>query len=209
MMRVSSGVVQPGRMVPTDCRSSAGMTLVELLVAVAVLAILAGAAVPVSGRIMRTTREAAAKREMAAIAEALRAYAQDRAFSPDHMRWGRFPPEVSGTGAYETILGRDLEEDLHRVGWDLRLMQGWNGPYIRSDAVTADAGGDGSAQTVRGHQVDPWGRYYIYRNRHASGGFVSSVSDERVVTLLSGGPDRDPRTSSDNIETVVYRGKAY
>lgn len=186
-----------------------GLTLIELVVAAAVLAVLAGISVPVTGHILRASREAATKREMAALAEALRAYAQDRPFAPDRLRWGRFPPEAPGSGAYATILGLDLEEDLQGLGWDLQFMQGWNGPYIRSDAAIVDPDGGGVTRTVRSHQVDAWGRYYVYRNRNASGGFVSRVNDERVVTLVSGGPDRDPATPGDNLEIVVHRGKAY
>ncbi len=186
-----------------------GLTLIELVIAVAVLAILAGISIPVTGHILRASREATTRREMAAVAGAIRAYAQDRPFTPDRLRWGRFPPEAPGSGGYATVLGLDLEEDLQGLGWDLQFMQGWNGPYIRSDATTADADGSGVTRTVRSHQVDAWGRYYVYRNRSAPGGFVSRMNDERVVTLVSGGPDRDPATTGDNLETVVYRGKAY
>lgn len=178
-----------------------GFTLTEVLVAVAVLAVLAGAAVPVTAKVLRSSRIGATKKEMAGLADGLRAYGTDYGQAANRVKWGRFPPETSGGGAYATVLGRELEADVAGVGWDYVYRQGWNGPYVQGGSETVDATGTGVSATVRSYQVDAWGRYYIYRNRVAG--------SQREVSLESGGPDRDPSTPSDNIRTVVYRGETY
>lgn len=178
-----------------------GFTLTEVLVAVAVLAVLAGAAVPVTAKVLRSARIGATKKVMAGLAEGLRAYGTDYGQAANRVKWGRFPPEYSGGGAYATVLGRELEEDVDGVGWNYVYRQGWNGPYVQGGSETVDATGTGVPAAVRSYQVDAWGRYFIYRNQVAG--------SRREVSLESGGPDRDPSTASDNIRTVVYRGATY
>jgi type II secretory pathway pseudopilin PulG len=173
-----------------------------VLVAVAILALLAGAAVPVTTKVLRSGRISATKQEMAGLAKALRAYGTDYGHAPSRLQWGRFPAESSGGGAYPAVLGRELELDVNGVGWDMAYRRGWNGPYIQGDDVTTNAAGLGSLVTVRSYQVDAWDRYYIYRNEGGTG-------TERTVKLLSGGPDRDPATVGDNIEVIVFRGPTY
>jgi prepilin-type N-terminal cleavage/methylation domain-containing protein len=191
-----------GTRAPDGQDDRVGFTLTEVLVAVAILALLAGAAVPVTGKVLRAGRVSATKQEMAGLAKAIRAYGTDYGYSPARVKWGRFPPENLGGGAYPTVLGRELEEDVNGVGWDMAYRRGWNGPYIQGEDVTADAAGLGASVTVRSYQVDAWDRYYIYRNEGEAG-------PERTVTLLSGGPDRDPSTDPDNLVVTVFRGPTY
>jgi prepilin-type N-terminal cleavage/methylation domain-containing protein len=180
----------------------AGFTLVEVLVAVAILALLAGAAIPVTTKVLRDGRISATKQEMAGLAKAIRAYGTDYGHAPSRLTWGRFPAEYPGGGAYPTILGLDLEQDVAGVGWDMAYRRGWNGPYIQGEDVTTDAAGLGTPVTVRSYQVDAWDRYYIYQNQGGTG-------TERTVTLLSGGPDRNPATAGDNLQVTVFRGPTY
>ena len=182
-------------------RPHSGFTMIEILVAVSVLVILAGIALPVSSKVVRSARISATQREMAGLAEALRAYGKDYGQAAARPQWGRFPPESAGGGAYATILGRELETDVDGVGWNLVYRQGWSGPYIEGNDETADPTGSGTSASVRSYQADAWGRYYIYANQIAGA--------ERSVTLLSGGPDRDPSTAPDNIRVLVFRGPTY
>ncbi len=182
-------------------RGQSAFTLTEVLVAVAVVAVLAGAAVPVTAKIMRASRIGATQREMAGLADAIRAYGRDYGQASNRVKWGRFPPEYGGGGAYATILGRELEADVEGVGWDLVYRQGWNGPYIQGGMETTDAAGTGAPVAVSTYQVDAWGRYYVYENR--------VTGTQREVSLLSGGPDRDPRTAPDNIRVVIFNGPSY
>jgi type II secretion system protein J len=181
--------------------SPSGFTMIEIVVAVAILLILSGIAIPVSSSVVRSARISASKREMAGLAEALRAYGKDYGQAAARASWGRFPPETTGSGAYASILGRELETDVDGVGWDLVYRQGWSGPYIEGNDETTRPAGTGALVPVRSYQTDAWGRYYTYRNQ------ISGA--ERTVTLISGGPDRDPATTSDNIQVLVYRGPTY
>lgn len=190
-------------------RSERAFTLIEVLVAAAILAVLAGVAVPVATGISRKAKVAATKSEMASLAKALRAHGTDVGFDPKKVAWGRFPAEVKGKRAYATILGADLDEDAAGIGWDPVARSGWNGPYMSSDLVSADADGDGKDETIRSYQADAWGRYYVYTNRDGNGKPVKTGAPLRVVRLLSGGPDLDPATAADNIELSVYKGKIY
>ena len=190
-------------------RGRAGFTLIEVLVAAAILAVLAGVSIPVVAAISRKAKVAATKSEMAGVAKALRTYAKDVGFKPSRVKWGRFPPEARGKGKYKTILGLDLEKDTGGVGWDPVARRGWNGPYLAGETTSADADGDGRPETVRDYQVDAWGRYYIYLNRDDGGHFVGKKDKTRVVRLVSGGPDHDPGTAGDNIELTVFRGPIY
>ncbi|MEZ4649101.1 MAG: prepilin-type N-terminal cleavage/methylation domain-containing protein [Candidatus Eisenbacteria bacterium] len=183
-----------------------GLTMIEIIVVLAVMAVLAGISVPVATRQLEKSKIHATRQEMSDLSKSLRAYGSDVGFDPSDVRWGRFPAETAGTGAYRTILGTDLEVNATGTTWNPALRKGWNGPYISPERVRADPDGQGSEANVPGYQVDGWGRYYVYRNRNASGGRVRNGDVERVVTLTSGGPDRDPSTASDNITLVVYRG---
>lgn len=190
-------------------RGAAGLTLVELVVIVAVLAVLAGVSLPVASSVMRKARTDSTKTEMADLAKAIRGYAADVGFDPQHVTWGRFLPEEKGQGKYTTILGLGLESDLNGCGWNPVLKKGWNGPYVNAVNETTDADGDGMPESVRGYQVDAWGRYYLYRNRNDKGKKVTQKDTVRVVEIVSGGPDRDLKTAADNLEVQVFAGPIY
>ena len=183
-----------------------GLTLVELIVALAVMAILGGISVPVVTRQLEKSKISSTRQEMSDLGKSLRAYASDVGFDPSAVTWGRFPAEATGSGAYRTILGSDLEVNSTGTTWNAALRKGWNGPYISPERVKTDPDGRGTEADLPGYQIDGWGRYYVYRNRNASGGRVRWSDAERVVTLISGGPDRNPSTVSDNITLVVYQG---
>jgi type II secretory pathway pseudopilin PulG len=191
------------------CRGAAGLTLVELVVIVAVLAVLAGVSLPVASSVMRKVRTDSTKAEMADLAKAIRGYAADVGFDPQQVKWGRFLPEEKGQGNYKTILSLGLESDLKNRGWNPVLKKGWNGPYVTAATESTDADGDGTPESVRGYQVDSWGRYYLYRNRNDKGAVVTSKDTVRIVEIVSGGPDRDLKTAADNLEVQVFAGPIY
>lgn len=186
-----------------------GLTMIELLVTLAVLAVLSGIAVPVVTHQLEKSKANSTRSEMGNLGKALRAYASDVGFDPNDVVAGRFPPEVPGPGRYRTILGADLEINQTGSGWNAALHKGWNGPYVSPERIHCDPSGDGSETDVAAYLVDGWGRYYIYLNRNPQGRRVRSSDSERVITLVSGGPDRDPRTTADNTTLVVYRGSVH
>lgn len=180
--------------------------MVELLVVIAVLAVLGGIAVPATHGLIGKARVQSTRKEMSDLAQAIREYAGDRGFEPHRPKVGGFPPASAGTGAYPTILGREIESDVESIGWNPFLERGWNGPYLIGDEVTVDADGDGVAESVRTYQIDAWERFYVYRNRYQKRG---SAPPWREVELVSGGPDRNPATRKDNLTLMVYAGPAF
>lgn len=193
----------------TRRREADGFTMVEMITVVAILVVLAGISVPVGSRLLSKGAISATKTEQAALGKALLAYAQDFNYDGTGVQWGRFPAETAVGGGAATVLGTELESDLAGQGWDPVLRHGWNGPYLTAQPETVDGDGDGATEALRSYQVDAWGRYYRYRNRRDDGAFVTSTSDTRVVTLESGGPDRNFNTAGDNLVYQVYSGRAY
>jgi len=186
-----------------------GFTLVEILVALAVMAVLAGISIPVTAHQLNKAKTNSTRKEMSGIGESIRAYATDVGFDPGAVIWGRFPAEVKGPGKYKTILGLELLESPAGSAWNAALRKGWNGPYVSPDQVRTSPDGQAAESNVLSYQVDGWGRYYVYRNRNAAGKKVKKTDTEREITLISGGSDRNPSTAADNITVIVYRGAIY
>lgn len=85
-----------------------GFTLVEIIVAVAIVAIMAGAITPLAYREITRAREEATLKELAALQQGLLEFYEDT---------GRFPSEGEGLGALVTDPG----------------AAGWQGPYVGGD----------------------------------------------------------------------------
>lgn len=140
-------------------RDSAGFTLVEMMLVVAVLAILATLAVSRCLRLAESAKTTAAETEMRTLRDAFvdpeRGYLRDLAglpgFSPACIRVGNllvstnvFGTKVSGPNAYGTEtrairldVGTEaqcLAEGRARpeafTGWDANRRRGWRGPYL-------------------------------------------------------------------------------
>lgn len=189
-------------------RACRGMTIIELVIALAIVAILAGISLPALTTTLRRSKVNSTRAEMTAIGKSMRAYAEDRGFDSSDFASGRWPDEHAGAGSYPTILGDELESDTDGTGWNPVLRQGWNGPYITGESVETQPTGVGTPATVRSYQIDAWDRYYVYRNRDATGGAVGSEDAVRVVELISGGPDRTMNTE-DDLSLTVYRGPVH
>lgn len=86
-----------------------GFTLLEVIIAVAIVAIIAGAITPLAFRELMAAREDATRIELATIEDALLAFYEDT---------GRFPSEAEGLGALLADPG----------------VAGWEGPYVDAKA---------------------------------------------------------------------------
>ena len=86
-----------------------GFTLIEIIIAVAIVAILAGAVTPLAFRELVKAREESTEQELAGIKSALLEFYEDT---------GRFPSEAEGLDALLTDPG----------------VTGWQGPYIGGDS---------------------------------------------------------------------------
>ena len=82
-------------MTTCDLRGSRGFTLLEMIVALAVLSILAATAMPLASALVQADKRQEVQRELAAIGDALEAHWFDRA---------AFPPALDSAGFYGTHL---------------------------------------------------------------------------------------------------------
>jgi general secretion pathway protein G len=113
--------------------TKAGFTLIELIVVIAVIAVLTGIIVPVVGSMLEEARATRARSEVKVLAEAILTLYKDTTFWPQDV-------SISSIDAWNhsrnALLGRPTPNSLY---------PGWKGPYI-----------------LRRVEVDPWGTPYYY-----------------------------------------------
>ncbi len=184
-------------------RDSRGYTLTEIIVAVAVIAILAGAMTPLIFKQIERSRAARARQDLDAVKAAFLQYRADTQYWP--CSWDASTSNnVKGwfTGYY------CLYEDDHRHGWD--------GPYL--DRSGGQVNGHYRAAVYQDGQwtgvVDPWGRpYMVYEaNTSTSGAEYGAVvlysvgkngrADTADADLLQG------NASGDDVVVLVTRRAA-
>ena len=184
-----------------------GLTIIELLVAVAIVAIWAGISVPALSTTLKRSKVNSTRAEMDAIGKSMRAYAEDRGFdSSDLASWAR-PDEHTGAGSYPTVLGDELENDHDGVGLEPCAAAGLERPYITGEPWTP-----GRRTSVPRRPSAPirsmpgsllrLSQSRCNRRRRRAGDAV------RVVELISGGPDRTINTE-DDLSMTVYRGPVH
>lgn len=154
-----------------------GFTLIELMVVIAIIAILASITIPVIGRAMESARRANARTDLQSIETAVRAY---------YNEYGRFPHDSGGPDrVYEddnyellnALRARDSssgnpnheanprriiflevpERSLSSTGDDARYIDPWGTPY----RIAVDTNFDGDVDTgefgvVRNRRVAAW-----------------------------------------------------
>jgi general secretion pathway protein G len=108
----------PDRQRPTCPAGTGGFTLIEVIVVVAVLAILAGALAPLIAARVDQARRFATEDHLEVIADAIRAYEQDV---------DAFPPDTG-----------DAVADLGELQADTLGAPGWDGPYLTAQWAAGD-----------------------------------------------------------------------
>jgi general secretion pathway protein G len=109
-----------------------GFTLIELIVVVAILSILAGAALPVASRVVDRAARQSTRAELAALADAAHEYVRDTL---------QVPAAIA-----------DLERRPSPP------VPGWSGPYLTRSIPDGPIGG---APDRSGWEVDGWARPYV------------------------------------------------
>jgi len=161
----------------TTSHSRQGFTLIEIVIAVAIVAIMAGTIAPFAFREIARTREDATGRELAVLHNGLLDFYEDT---------GRFPSEAEGLLALVTDPG----------------VTGWAGPYVGGGAgqtdvaVTTDDWGLNYA-----YDLSP-----VTSPVNAAQVLVASAGSDRVLTMGSVGNTWNLNTTGDDLHTLVVAG---
>jgi len=163
---------------PEACRlRRGGFTLVEIIVAVAIVAIMAAAITPLAYREITRAREEATLRELAALQQGLLEFYEDT---------GRFPGESEGLGALLTDPGAD----------------GWQGPYVGGDRgeplaeTTTDAWGESYVYDL-GPTTVPAGTADV---------IIASGGIDRALTFGAAGGTWTVAGNGDDLLSLVVAG---
>jgi len=136
-------------------RRSSGFTLLELLIVIAIIAILASVAFPVTALVIRQARKAEARNEVVNIVRAVTAY---------NMEYSKLPLRSPGsdTETIETdqefmaiLLGSE-DEALNPRGKSF-----YTGKEAKERAGGLDYGEGGNSGGAKPRLVDPWGNTYF------------------------------------------------
>lgn len=166
-----------------------GFTLTEIIVAIAVIAILAGAMTPLVVKQIEKSRDSRASQDMRAIKAAMNQYFADT---------GSWPCAWTAGG------NKDAHEDLRDYSclYEDDGNTGWDGPYLEKSGGTK-GGATVMAQKVDGNWqgiVDPWGNpYRVYMRRRAGN------APNGTIVLYSNGTDGRKDTTNGNLLTLNPR----
>jgi len=179
-----------------------GFTLMEVIIAVAIVAIMAGAIAPVAFRQVARARHDATQQELGRIRAALEDYYEDT---------GAFPAEADGLGALVTDPG----------------APGWQGPYLGSGAsgdplraVRNDAFGEGYvydlAPSVTGAAADlivasAGVNKRLELRRSGSWDLTAADTLDDIFVILAAAPlDRGKRRDTvEELDTLADAARAY
>lgn len=130
--------------------AEAAFSLIEVAIAIAVMAILAGAAVPLVMKALNQQKEQRARAEIKLLYESLFG-SKDRTApnmhsdfgysGPGNLAWATRQPAVATVRAYAPYAAPNSA-----------LSGGWRGPYYNGNT------------DANGNPVDPWGNVYVLRN---------------------------------------------
>ncbi|HYC76993.1 MAG TPA: prepilin-type N-terminal cleavage/methylation domain-containing protein [Planctomycetota bacterium] len=165
----------------------AGFTLIELVVVVAILAVLAGVLTPIVSNEVDAARVSRAEVDLKSVENAFVAYRASTGYWP------------TNTGAPITANATEPLSGFSCLYADVWTHKGWRGPYLNDGfksgtgawTVAGPAAGDGL--------TDPWGRpYQVYWFKKAS-----TMGAGGGIVVFSKGPDGVTDTSAANLAKGV------
>lgn len=162
----------------TRISSQAGFTLVELVVVVAVIALLAGITIPLVADRVEDAQMTRAAADMKTVAESFIAFKADNGFWPE-----RNSSRTMRNGTFNFDYYRGLYRKMSNT-WNK-----WDGPYLNEGAQVGSymhAANNGKGM------VDPWGNYYrVYQ-------YAKTSNFAGAIVMVSGGPNGTITTNSTN-----------
>ena len=169
-----------------------GFTLVELLIVIAIIAILAGLSIPVTTAVMEKARRAEAKQACTEIVKAIGAFEHDYGHLPDFTDADTTPGAKTDNAVMNVLLGKESKENTREKRYtDLSPAKGGDslaGAFAGLHETDTDA-----------HLFDPWkktgdARYYrVLLDSDLDGKIGSPVGGKDIfgkkVLVWSLGPD--------------------
>lgn len=174
-------------------RRTAGFTLIEILVVVAVVGILASILIPVAGRAAKGSKKRKAQVEVSSLKMAVEQFHQDHHYMP-----------FKNTGGKKGMVGEDKWAQTDDSDW-MEMLQGENA--LKKNYFTAKTDDTGKF-------LDPWGHaYYVGMDRNQDG-YVEGTGDvggagkiaRDIVGVYSLGEDGQKATT-DDIATFSWEDK--
>jgi len=172
-------------------RSRTGFTLIEMLVVIAIIAIIAGIVFPAVTRGLRTAKRNVAASEAKSIAGAIRVFYDD---------YGWLPVPAANQGGSEDGLVSDSKEVIQVLLGDNETVNPKGKLYLDTDVATSD-----------GTMLDPWGtQYSVLLDLNFDGRLTYRGSEftQRAIVISSGRdltlvPVTDTTTDGDDMTSVL------
>ena len=132
-------------------KNKRGFTLIEIIVVIAVIAVLTGIVVPVVGKILEEAKVSKAKTDVDTLSKAILSLYKDTAFWPNSL-------DITTLSAWNSGANGLLSNATGRLRYP-----DWKGPYL-----------------VRRVTNDPWGSPYRYRGGGRTGQSRTRIGDRRI-----------------------------